>query len=320
MATSYIWNYSDPYEYMTKVARHEMPPLIITVAISGAGGKEVNPNFPEQPDEQAQQTYEAYKAGASIVHVHARDETGAESTADPARYREVNKKIRQLCPDIIIANSTGIGPDVSLDDALGVLDADAEMCSLNMGAFCVRLLQKARKPPLTGRPKDVLREWIFPYTFSFHEKAAKLCLERNIKPELEIYNPSMFEAVQNVIRGDLLKKPYWMQLIIAPMQGGIATPKQVITMIDYLPPGSMYSVIAVGPFQLPLTTLSILLGGHVRVGLEDNIYYKKGELAKSNAQLVERTVRIAKELGREIATPAQTREMLGLSATPKRWD
>lgn len=320
MAPSHIWNYSDPYEYMSKIAKHEMPPLIITVAISGAGGKEMNPNFPEQPDEQAQQTYEAYKAGASIVHVHARDETGAEATADPDRYREINKKIRDLCPDIVIANSTGIGPDVTLDDALGVLDADPEMCSLNMGAFCVRVLQKARKPPLTGRPTEVLREWIFPYTFSWHESAAKLCLERNIKPELEIYNPSMFEAIQNLIRKDLLKKPYWSQLIIAPMQGGIATPKQVITMIEYLAPGSMYSIIAVGAFQLPLTTLSILLGGHVRVGLEDNLYYRKGELAKSNAQLVERTVRIARDLGREIATPAQTREMLGLSATPKRWE
>jgi 3-keto-5-aminohexanoate cleavage enzyme len=320
MSASYVWNYSDPYEYMTRVAKHEWTPLIITVAISGAGGKEVNPNFPEQPDEQAQHTYEAYKAGASIVHVHARDTTGAEATADPTRYREINRKIRQLCPDIIIANSTGIGPDVTLDEALRALDADPEMCSLNMGSFCVRLFQRARKPPLTGRDKDVLREWIFPYTFSFHEKAARLCLEWNIKPELEIYNPSMFEAIQNLIRQDLLKKPYWSQLIIAPMQGGIATPKQAISMIESLPPGSMYSIIAVGPFQLPLTTLSILLGGHLRVGLEDNLYYKKGELAKSNAQLVERAVRIAKELGREIATPSQTRQMLGLPATPKNWD
>ena len=320
MATSYIWNYSDPYEYMARVAKQDMPPLIITVAISGAGGKEVNPNFPEQPDEQAQQTYEAYQAGASIVHVHARDETGAEATADPARFREINKKIRKLCPDIIIANSTGIGPDVTLDEAIGVLDADPEMCSLNMGAFCVRAFQKKRKPPLTGRPKDIRREWIFPYTFSFHENAAKLCLERDIKPELEIYNASMLEAIQNLIRQDLVKKPYWSQMIMAPMQGGIATPKQVITMVESLAPGSMYSIIGVGPFQLPLTTLSILLGGHVRVGLEDNIYYKKGELAKNNAQLVERAARLAKELGREIATPTQTREMLGLSATPKKWD
>ena len=130
----------------------------------------------------------------------------------------------------------------------------------------------------------------------------------------------MFEAVQNLIRKDLLKKPYWSQLIIAPMQGGIATPKQAIATIENLAPGSMYSIIAVGPFQLPLTTLSTLLGGHVRVGLEDNLYYRKGELARSNAQLVERAVRVARELEREIATPAQTREMLGLSATPKRWD
>jgi len=91
-------------------------------------------------------------------------------------------------------------------------------------------------------------------------------------------------------------------------------------MIDYLPSDSMFSVIGVGPFELPITTVGMLLGGHVRVGLEDNIYYRKGELATSNAQLVERTVRIARELGLEIATPSQAREMLGISKTPRRWD
>jgi len=318
---SYIWNYSDPYEYMSRVARSTMPPLIISVSITGGGaGKEMNPNIPETPEEQAQQTYEAYKAGASAVHIHARDESGANCVGDPARFREINKKIRKLCPDIIIGNTTGVGPNVTKEEALDVLEAEPEICSLNMGAYAIRQTQKARKPPLTGRPEDVLCEWIFPFTPSFHEAVAKKALEKNIKPELEVYNATMFDAVQNLIKQDLLKKPYWMQLVISPLASGITTPKNVITLIDFLPADSMFSLVAVGPFQLPLTTLSMILGGHVRVGLEDNIYYRKGELAKSNAQLVERAVRIAKELGREIATPSQAREIIGISQTPRQWD
>jgi len=306
---------------MSRVARSAMPPLIISVAITGGGaGKELNPNLPETPEEQARQTFEAYQAGAAAVHIHARDETGANSVADPARFREINRQVRELCPDIIIGNSTGVGADVTPESALGVLEADPEICSLNMGPFAVRRVVKARKPPLRGRPEDVLREWIFPFTPTFHEKVAKKCLEKDIKPELEIYNATMFDAVQNLIRQELLKKPYWMQIVIGPITSGIATPKNVLAMIDCIPPDSMYSIAAAGPFELPLTTVGMLVGGHVRVGLEDNPYYQKGKLAENNAQLVARAVRIAREFGRDIATPAQAREMLGISPTPRRWD
>ena len=316
---SYIWNYSDPYEYMRRVAKSEMPPLIITVAITGIAGKENNQNVPETPDEQAQEAYRVYQAGAVSVHIHARDETGANCVGDPARCREINSKIRALCPDIIIGNSTAVRPHIAAEESLKVLEADPEICSFNMGAFCVRITFRKRPPPLKGRPNDEVQEWIWPFTFSFHERLARECLKRDVKPELEIYNPSMFEGVQNLIRQDLLKKPYWMQFIFSPIQSGFATPKHLITMIDCMPPDSMFSVIGIGWYQLPLTTMSILLGGHVRVGFEDNFYYQRGELAKSNAQFVERVVRIARELGREIATPAQAREMLGISKTPKHY-
>ncbi|MEJ2739218.1 MAG: 3-keto-5-aminohexanoate cleavage protein, partial [Dehalococcoidia bacterium] len=106
-----IWNYSDAYEYAKRIERAEMPPLIITVAITGGGaGKERNPYLPETIDEQVISTYEAYKAGAASVHVHARDETGTETSTDPARYRELNKRIREKCPDMIIGNTTGVSP------------------------------------------------------------------------------------------------------------------------------------------------------------------------------------------------------------------
>lgn len=316
-----IWNYANAYEYMDKVKRNTMPPLIISVAVTGgAGGKELNPNVPESPDEQASQTYDAYNAGASVVHLHARDETGAECVGDPMRFREIHRKIRELCPDIIIGDSTGVGPEKSREECIGVLESDPEICSLNMGAFALRGVWKARKPPLTGREEDIHREFVFPFTPSFHEEVAGICLKKNIKPELEIYNVAMFEALQNLIRQDLLKKPYWIQLVLTPPAAGIVTPKNLINLIDSLPSETMFSVAAVGPFELPLTTIGMLLGGNVRVGLEDNIYYRKGELATSNAQLVERAVRMAREFGREIATPSQAREMLSISQTPRIWD
>lgn len=313
---SHIWNYSDSYEYVRRVEREEMPPLIITAAITGGGaGKERNPNLPETPEEQALSAHEAYKAGASSVHIHARDETGAETSMDPSLYRKVNRLTRELCPDIIIGNTTGVAPWVPREEVIKILDAEPEMCSLNMGSFEIIMVQKKREAPLKGRPNDVPRDDVMTITWREIERIAKIALEKDIKPEMEIYNASMFWNVQRLIREGLLKKPYWMQLIFSS-GFEFPTPKALAKMVDCLPQDSMFSVIGVGAHQLPLTTMSIIMGGHVRVGLEDNLFYRKGQLA-SNAQLVERAVRIARELGREIATPAQARKMLGISETPR---
>jgi 3-keto-5-aminohexanoate cleavage enzyme len=316
---SYIWNYSDPYEYIERIEKEEMPPLIITAAITGGGaGKERNPNLPETFEEQATSTYEAYNAGASSVHIHARDETGAETSTDPLRYREINRRVREKCPDIIIGNTTGVSPWDPREKAVEILDAQPEICSLNMGPFHIYMLQKKRKFPLRGRPKDIQRDDILLATWKDIERIAKIAMERDIKPELEIYNASMLWNVQRLIKDNLIKKPYWMELIFSSAFE-IPTPKALVNMVDCLPPDSIWSVIGVGAHQLPLTTMSIIMGGHVRVGFEDNLFYRRGELVKSNAQLVDRVVRIAKELGREIATPAQAREMLGISKTPRQY-
>jgi len=305
------------------------------VAITGGGGgKEQNPNLPVTPEEQAQQTYEAYQAGASAVHVHARATDGITTVYDPLRYKEINKKIRQLCPDIIIGNSTGVVPDAGVKEALAILDAEPELCSLNMGAYASRPGGKAKKnqkPSNEGDKKPGEKkpqrlddnrpeEWIFPFTPSFIEAVAQKALEKNIKPELEIYHAGMFNDMQNLINQDLLKKPYWTQLVFAPHSSGICTPSSVMALVDYLPQDTIFSVIGVGAFELPLTTLAMIIGGHVRVGLEDTYYYKKGVIAQNNAQLVERAARLAKELGRDVATPQQAREMMGLSHTPRSWE
>jgi len=318
------WNYNDVNEYLRLVRRQEMPPLIISVAVTGGvHGKESNPNLPETPEEQALQAYEAYKAGASIVHIHARDpKTGyASPSTNPEHYREINRRIRELCPDIIVNNTTGGGLGLSTEERMRSLEADPEIASLNMGPLAWKAILKKREPPLKGRSEDVLMDSVWPPTFSWRETElfAQRMLEKNIKPELEVYHQGQFQLVYNLMEKNLLKKPYWIQLVLGAPSAALPTPANILSMLSHVPSDSMVSVAAIGPFQLPLTTIAIAMGLNIRVGLEDNIYYRRGEQAKSNAQLVERAVRIAKELNREIATSAQAREMLGLSKEPKQY-
>jgi 3-keto-5-aminohexanoate cleavage enzyme len=319
------WNYNNVKEYLELIRRGNMPPLIISVALTGGvHGKEVNPNLPETPDEQAQQTYEAYKAGAAIVHIHARDPKKGYSSPsiNPEDYRIINKKIRELCPDIIINNTTGGGlGQLTTEERMRSLEADPEIASLNMGPLAWKALLKKREPPLSGRPEDVLVDSVWPPTFSWKETElfAQRMLEKNIKAEMEVYHQGQFQLVYNLINKNLVRPPYLIQFVMGAPSAVLPTPQNLISMLYHVPPNSIVSVIGVGPFQFPLTAIAIAMGLHVRVGLEDNIYYRRGELAKSNAQLVERVVRIAKELDRPIATPAQAREMLGLPKEPKRY-
>jgi 3-keto-5-aminohexanoate cleavage enzyme len=138
--------------------------------------------------------------------------------------------------------------------------------------------------------------------------------KRRIKPELETYHPGGAWVIRDLIRQGLVEKPYWIQTVMGYQTSSYPTVQHVLDMLRDFPDDTVWLCSGIGPFQLPMTTLALLLGGHVRVGLEDNIYYRRGELARGNAQLVERAVRLARELGREVATPQQARETLGLSA------
>jgi 3-keto-5-aminohexanoate cleavage enzyme len=313
------WNYTSPREYLRRVERQTFPPLIISVAITGGiHGCEVNPNLPEIPEAQAKATFEAYEAGASIVHVHARDPKSgySKATGDPAIYFDINKRIRELCYDIIINNTTGGAPDMPMEERVRSLDAKPEMASLNMGAVTCRFRLKKRLPPFKGRDEDTVFDGVFYNTLRNIEDWARIMKERGIKPEMELYNAGMFGAVYNLIDQELIDFPPWLQFVMGYSGGILPTPENLLMMLRHVPEGSLVSVIGIGPHQLPLNTLAIIMGLHARVGLEDNVYYRKGELAKSNAQLVERIVRLAKEFGRRVATPREAREMLGLSQQP----
>jgi 3-keto-5-aminohexanoate cleavage enzyme len=322
-----IWDYLSPHQYMKRFGRglQTLPPLVITVAITGAvQGKEANPNLPETAEEQAQSTYEAWNAGASLVHVHARRPDALHMMShDTDRYYEVNTLIRERCPDIIIEDTMAgdliDNPSGQEIFEWGSLYANPEMSSLDAGPQAFKVKLKRRESPLTGRDSDVVVDTAFTTTYGETEALAKEMRRLGIKPEFEVFNSGQYTLVDNLVDQQLVEPPHWVQFVLGGHNANYPTPIDVMHMIQNMPSESMFSVIGIGAYQLPLHVLSIILGGHVRVGMEDNVYYRRGELATSNAQFVERIVRIANELGREVATPAQARQMLGLPATPTEY-
>lgn len=317
MERPFAWHYTDSYQFMERV-KCGMPPLIICVACNGGvQGKEANEHLPETADEIAESVAAAHQAGASMVHIHARDPEDLSTGArDAETWVEVLRKVRQACPDIIINATTGGGPGMTMEARLSSLDAYPELASLNLTPDMQKFQLKERPFPLPNpRPAIDVDECI-PYTYGMIHQLADRMKRRGVKPELEIYHPGGAWVIRSLIEDGLITKPYWIQTVMGYQTSSFPTVDHVLHILRDLPEGSLWLCSAVGPFQLPLTTLATLMGGHVRVGLEDNVYYARGRRAKSNRELVERSVRIAHELNREIATPAQARTMLGLAKTP----
>lgn len=277
--------------------------LIITVApTSNFHGKEANPALPEQPHEIAEEAYRCYNAGAALVHIHARDKNGVQ-TNDVNVFREINALVRAKC-DIIIQNSTApaMKPGTTADDGLQVVDAGPEMCSLDCGVVIVGY--KNGEHPIMWT-----RNWL--------RKAAKLMKDKGVKPELEIFNNSQLEDVKNIlIAENLLDKPHSCSFVFnmhkVTQCAAEWSPETLMYYLRRLPPDSLFTSLCVGPAQYPATVMTLLMGGNVRVGFEDNIYYRHGELAKSNAQLVERIVGVAGDAGFAIANSTEAREILNL--------
>jgi 3-keto-5-aminohexanoate cleavage enzyme len=285
--------------------------------------KDFNPNVPIQPDEIAEEVYRSWNEGASIVHIHARDKEG-HATSNPDVFREIDRRIREKGCNIIIQHSIspGRGPgqvmkselkDVpenllfaAVDKGLETLDPNPEMGSLDIGVSV-----------LTG----TTGERIFLWTRAFVEKAASMMLEKGIKPEPEVYHIGGMVEVNDLIKKGLLLEPYWISFCLG-MERTIQevtpfTPKNLMHLVDQLPEDSLFTTLGIGPVETRAVTQSILLGGHARVGFEDNPYHSKGVLAKSNAESVARVARIGRDLGREIASPDEARELLGLPKLKK---
>ena len=274
--------------------------VIITASLNGAFvTKDMNPNVPEQPSEIADAALDCYNAGAAIVHIHARDEQG-KPTGTKEKFEEIKNAVRQKCAGIIIQFSTGGGANIPLEERVKCLDALPEMASLNMGTL-MRQSGAFAGVPFSNMTKDI-------------EVWAKKMTDLEIKPELECYSQSMYRDVKNLINKGIIKPPYYCNFVLGMMyQGAIeASPRSLVSMCEFLPENTYFNVTATSKEQLPITTMGMIMGGAVRVGLEDNIYFKKGELAKSNAQLVERSAQIARSLNVEPMGADEARKLLGI--------
>lgn len=278
--------------------------VIITVAVTGAWPlvtKAMNPAVPEQPEEIAETAYSCFQEGAAICHIHARDKEG-KSTGAKEVYQDIHDRIRAKC-NVIVQDSTGGGPNLSIEDRIACIQAKPDMASLNMGSM-MRISGPYKGVPWSNMPEDI-------------ESYVTKMRQAGVKPEMEVYGHAMLREVNSLIKKGLIEKPHYINFVMGmTYQGAVeATPKHLSSLIDFLPQDAIFNVTAVGAAQVPLTTMAMILGGCVRVGLEDNLYYCKGELAASNAQLVARTVRIARELNKEPATPEEARAILGLKAS-----
>ncbi|WP_049986718.1 BKACE family enzyme [Halobellus rufus] len=266
--------------------------VILTVATTGGiHGKNVNPNLPEQPDEIAEHVAACEDLGAAICHVHGRNEHGEN---DASRLQAVNDAIRERCDDIIIQNTTG-GQSTLEARIEGIrTDPAPDMASLDMGPF--------------NRGDHIITE----HNRHNIRTLAREMKERGIKPELEVFNNGHLNEVYRLIETGLLEEPYYINLIFGSGTFTMPSPENVLNLVRNLPENSEFNLLATGPHQLPLTTLSAILGGHIRVGMEDNLYYRRGQPAESNAQLVERTAKIVDLLECDLATPDDAREILGM--------
>jgi len=270
-------------------------PVIVSVATTGGlHGKEANPNLPEQPDEIAEDVAACEELGASIVHLHARDEQG-DDTKSVERFQAIRDAIDERCEDIIINFTTGGG--YPREERLApILEAEPrpEIATVDIG-------------PLNFG-KDTVRH----YCRGQNEEYTEQMREAGVKPELEVFSPGHLTEFNHLVEEGYVEKPYWATLILGMQTGTLPHPRNLLNLIDNLPEGTEWQCLAVGRYQLPLTTMGIILGGHVRVGMEDNVYFRKGELAESNEQLVRRTVEIADRLDRPVATTDQARDILDL--------
>ncbi|MFG6150211.1 3-keto-5-aminohexanoate cleavage protein [Halobacillus sp. B23F22_1] len=271
-----------------------MEKLIITVAPTGAQTtREHTPHVPLSPKEIADSIYESWKAGAAIGHVHVRDVMG-DNTMDLEVYQEVIDRVKEKC-DIILNLTTAGGLEPTEEERLRVCELNPEMATFDAGSMNFG----------TG---------VFYNTPSFLDKLASETQRRNIKPEIEAFDVGMIDNALRIAKKGLLDSPYHFQFVLGVPGGIPATPKNLMHMVESIPEGSTWSAIGVSKHQLTINTMSILLGGHVRVGMEDSVYFRKGELARTNAQFVTRIVELAKTLGREVATPDEARQILQLQS------
>ncbi|ORT57057.1 3-keto-5-aminohexanoate cleavage protein [Streptomyces sp. CB03238] len=266
--------------------------VVITVAPTGPiATKADNPHLPTAPEEIAEAVVAAYRAGASVAHLHLRDEH-QRPTADPDIARRAMDLIAERCP-VLIQLSTGVGLDVPFEERERLVELRPRMATLNPCSMSFGD-GEFRNPP--GKVRRL---------------AARM-RELDVKPELEIYDTGHLEACLRLWEEDLLTEPLQFSVVLGVRGGMAATADNLLTMVRRLPPAAVWQVVAIGRHNLPLTAMGLALGGNARAGLEDTLHLRKGELAPGNRPLVERAVALARDLDLAVAGVEETERLLGL--------
>ena len=270
-------------------------PVIITAALTGSRiTKDQTPYIPITPAEIAAEGIAAWKAGAAVVHVHVRDAATGRGAQDLEAFREVTAVLRAETDVILCLTTSGIpGRNLPVAERIAPLALRPEMASFDAGTIQMDAGLFVNEP-------------------EFLDALAADALERGVKLELECFDVGMVATALRYHAEGKIPAPLHFQFVTGTRHGMPATAAALVEATGMLPPDATWSAIGVGGAQTPMAMLALAMGGHVRVGLEDNIHYRRGELATGNAQLVERAVRLAGELGRPVATPAQAREILVL--------
>ena len=271
-----------------------MEKLIITAAICGAEvTKEQNPAVPYTVEEIVREAKSAYEAGAAIVHLHVRTDEGTP-TQDKERFRVCIEAIKKEIPDVILIPSTGGAVGMSAQERLQPTELFPEMATLDCGTCN-------------------FGDEVFENTLPMMRDFGKRMLENHIKPEYECFELGHIDTILRLAKkGEVPGAPMQFNFVLGVPGCTPATVENLAFMVRQIPAGSTWTATGIGRAAFPLAAAAIVMGGNVRVGFEDNLYLEKGVPAKSNGELVAKVVRLARELGREIATPAEARKILGL--------
>jgi 3-keto-5-aminohexanoate cleavage enzyme len=281
-----------------KEKRNQSPTdkLIITAAITGSRiMRDSSPHIPYTPEEITNSAIECWNAGAAVTHIHVRDPGTGLGTQELELFQQVVNPLREKTDIVINLTTSGIAArNLPIEDRLKVLDLRPELASFDAGSIN-------------------LGGGVFINPPDFLELAAETMKRLKVKPEIEVFDTGMITTANRMRNEGKLEDPLFFEFVLGTPSGAVATPKSLLHLCDLIPKNALWSVTGIGRSHLSMSMMGLIIGGHIRVGMEDHIYYERGILAKTNAQFVERIVRIAREYGREIASPDEARVILGIS-------
>jgi uncharacterized protein (DUF849 family) len=291
--------------------------VFVTCAVTGSGDSvRKSPHVPVTPRQIAAAALEAHAAGAAIAHIHVRDPASGAPSRDTALYREVVERVRERNSELILNLTGGMGGDLLLGPDEAPLSFAKGTDFVGPGARIAHILELLPEIGSLDCGSLNFDEALYGTSPRYLRAMATAYRAHRVRPEIEVFELGHIELARQLIAEELIEPPALFQLCLGIRYGAPATPAAMIAMRDALPPGVLWSAFGVGRTQMPMVAQAVLLGGNVRVGLEDNLYLEKGTLA-TNAQLVERAVRIVELLGARVLTSAEARARLALSRDPR---